>query len=136
MVAVRTSGLLLDSIIGYRQTDNDGDDTNKEDDLQISSLVSEEYLQTLVKLANDRFIENVKRRDRFREALRHKSGNLKEDKCNLLQTRTKRNEERKQIRIAKELSNQEAIRKERKTKAHYEIEDNNTESLTWMMEGP
>lgn len=58
MVAIRSSGLMLDSVIGYQS-----------DDEQLFSIVSEQYLHTLVDLANQRFTVNQKRIERFAEAL-------------------------------------------------------------------
>ncbi|KAK4986484.1 hypothetical protein LTR66_007861 [Elasticomyces elasticus] len=58
MVAVRTTGLAFDSIVGYASTDE-----------EIVSLVSEHYLETLVSVANERFKVNQERTSRFRAAL-------------------------------------------------------------------
>ncbi|KAK4982404.1 hypothetical protein LTR50_007751 [Elasticomyces elasticus] len=58
MVAVRTTGLAFDSIVGYAGTDE-----------EIVSLVSEHYLETLVSVANERFKVNQERTRRFRAAL-------------------------------------------------------------------
>lgn len=60
IIAVRTSGLALESIIGYC------DDDDETDEPVIRSLVSEEYLQMLVALSNERFQVNSERRERFR----------------------------------------------------------------------
>ena len=61
MVAIRCLGLGFDSIIGYFQ------DTNAAAEQRvIRSLVTEDYLRVLVSLANRKFAENSKRRDRFR----------------------------------------------------------------------
>lgn len=62
MVAVRTQGLALDSIIGYEDTQG-----------RMISTVSESYLRTLVKIANQRFAVNTERKERFRRALLHSS---------------------------------------------------------------
>lgn len=58
MLAVRSTGLGFDSIIGYQN-----------DDSSIHSLVSEEYLELLVNTANERFKTNNERIERFRSAL-------------------------------------------------------------------
>jgi len=58
MVAVRSTGLALDSVIG--RLDADGDCT---------CIVSETYLKGLLAVANDRFEENSKRITRFRDLL-------------------------------------------------------------------
>lgn len=61
---MRTSGLSLESIIGY--CDEDGDDSNEP---VVRSLVSEEYLQMLVAISNERFRVNTERKERFRTLL-------------------------------------------------------------------
>ncbi|TID19356.1 DUF985 domain-containing protein [Venturia nashicola] len=58
MVAVRSTGLGFDSIIGYQN--NDGN---------IRSLVTEEYLELLINTANERFKTNNERIERFRSGL-------------------------------------------------------------------
>ncbi len=58
MVAVRSTGLSLDSIIGYE--DSTGN---------ICSLVDENYLCGVVEVANMRFAANYERMDRFKRAL-------------------------------------------------------------------
>jgi tRNA wybutosine-synthesizing protein 3 len=57
MVAIRSMGLGFESLIGY-QTESCRE-----------QLVTAEYLRSLMDIANERFIENTKRIDRFREAL-------------------------------------------------------------------
>ncbi|KAF5638679.1 DUF207 domain protein [Fusarium sp. NRRL 52700] len=58
MVAIRTMGLAFESLIG-QQIDG-----------HRQRIVSPEYLQTLVQIANERFNENKKRIDRFQNAFR------------------------------------------------------------------
>jgi len=58
MVAVRTAGLAFDSIIAYM----DSADT-------LVPMVSEEYLQTMFRVANERFVTNGERKERFRRGL-------------------------------------------------------------------
>ncbi|KAK6440949.1 hypothetical protein LTR95_002819 [Oleoguttula sp. CCFEE 5521] len=60
MVAVRTAGLAFDSIIGF------ANDTRPH-----SLMVTEQYLRTLIAVANARFVVNEERKGRFREALLH-----------------------------------------------------------------
>ncbi len=62
MVAVRSAGLAFDSIIGFHDDCADGK-------AMIRSIVNEEYLQTLVHVANMRFKENSQRTERFQELL-------------------------------------------------------------------
>lgn len=64
IVAVRSSGLSLESVIGYF---DDGDDSTAEP--VVRSLVTEEYLEMLVMMANERFAVNADRRERFRVGL-------------------------------------------------------------------
>lgn len=64
IAAVRTSGLSLESIIGY--CDEEGNDSNEP---VVRSLVSEEYLQMLVAISNERFGVNTERKERFRTHL-------------------------------------------------------------------
>ncbi|KAL2842219.1 methyltransferase TYW3-domain-containing protein [Aspergillus pseudoustus] len=66
IVAVRSAGLALESVIGYFE-----DDGNSGYDGQgvIRSLVTEEYLQLLVSMSNERFVTNKERKERFRTAL-------------------------------------------------------------------
>jgi tRNA wybutosine-synthesizing protein 3 len=61
IVAVRSSGLALESIVGIREYHSDGDVAR--------SLVSEEYLRMLVDIAHERFKTNTQRVDRFRTKL-------------------------------------------------------------------
>lgn len=58
MVAIRTMGLAFESLVG-RQVDG-----------RRRRLVSPEYLRTVVRIANERFVENAKRIERFRAAFR------------------------------------------------------------------
>jgi len=60
IVAVRSSGLSFESIIGYCEETSDGVEP------VIRSLVTEEYLRMLVALANERFTVNKSRMERFR----------------------------------------------------------------------
>lgn len=70
IVAVRSSGLSLESIIGYCEEGNNDDDHDSSDEPPvIRSLVTEEYLQVLVALANERFTVNTERVERFRTRL-------------------------------------------------------------------
>jgi len=87
IVAVRSSGLALESIIGYYEevletNDNieneDGNEGKQEEKRHlkdtaerfvIRSLVTEEYLRLLIMIANERFKENKRRMERFRTNL-------------------------------------------------------------------
>ena len=72
MVAVRTTGLGVDSIIGYVTQDE-----------QMFSLVTESYLQSLIHIANERFQSNSERIGRFSQGLRAKYGKLESDEREL-----------------------------------------------------
>lgn len=62
IVAVRSSGLSLESVIGYC-------DDDESDEPLIYSLVTEEYLEMLIAMSNERFGVNAERRERFRSSL-------------------------------------------------------------------
>lgn len=64
VVAVRSSGLSLESVIGYCDEE---DDSSAEP--VIRSLVTEEYLEMLLAMSNERFGINAERRERFRASL-------------------------------------------------------------------
>ena len=57
MVGIRTMGLGFESLIGYQSGDH------------VSLIVDREYLDVLVDVANERFVENAGRIERFRKAL-------------------------------------------------------------------
>lgn len=60
MVAVRTNGLALESLIGI----------NIDFEASATPLVSIEYLRMLLDIGNERFIENARRIARFRDELK------------------------------------------------------------------
>ena len=63
MVAVRSSGLSLDSVIGYMDPKAVGLEAGV-----LHPMVSESYLRTIVQLANRRFATNEERKCRFKES--------------------------------------------------------------------
>lgn len=68
MVGVRCLGLGFDSIIGcLHQEDDHGNHL-------IQSLVTEEYMHTLIDIANGKFLENAKRTEDFRMKLLQRCG--------------------------------------------------------------
>ena len=67
IVAIRSSGLSLESIIGYCDGDNNVDTASEP---VIHSLVTEEYLEMLVAMSNERFTVNDNRKERLFTALR------------------------------------------------------------------
>lgn len=62
MVAIRSSGLAFESIVGSQF---EGDENNDE----VYSVVAENYLQILIQIANERFKTNTERIKRFEEDL-------------------------------------------------------------------
>ncbi|MCJ1469920.1 hypothetical protein MMC07_008564 [Pseudocyphellaria aurata] len=72
MVAVRTSGVALSSLIGYM---HDG-----ENEEEIQSIVDEEYLEILLSVANERFVQNSERIQRFSDNLFRRANEVWEDK--------------------------------------------------------
>ncbi len=78
MVAIRSTGLALDCIIGvataapalnhYHNNGNDDAASREEPVLQI--LVTEQHLRLLVSIANDRFKTNTERTERLRNLLK------------------------------------------------------------------
>lgn len=63
MVAVRTTGLAFDNIVGMLNDAGSGDQEN------LCALVDEEYLRLLVEMTNDKFRVNTARTQRFRKLL-------------------------------------------------------------------
>ncbi|GKZ30094.1 hypothetical protein AbraIFM66950_007788 [Aspergillus brasiliensis] len=68
IVAVRSAGLSLESVIGYCEETDDGDDDDNGEPI-IRSLVTEEFLEMLVAISNERFAVNSERKERFRANL-------------------------------------------------------------------
>ena len=62
MVAVRTSGIAFESLIGYVEECDDGEELAR-------LLVSEEYLRLLIQIGNERFVTNRERTRRFKEGI-------------------------------------------------------------------
>ncbi|KAL2056243.1 hypothetical protein ABVK25_003266 [Lepraria finkii] len=80
MVAIRSSGLALESIVGSMRdcmeiigslSEDSGGYSNDE---EVHSLVREDYLDLLIKLANERFKTNAERMRRFEEDLFRREG--------------------------------------------------------------
>ncbi|RAH42695.1 tRNA wybutosine-synthesizing 3 family protein [Aspergillus brunneoviolaceus CBS 621.78] len=68
IVAVRSAGMALESVIGYCEEKQDDDD-EEESEPVIRSLVTEEYLEMLIAISNERFVVNSERKERFRSSL-------------------------------------------------------------------
>ncbi|KAK4694715.1 hypothetical protein P7C71_g2912, partial [Lecanoromycetidae sp. Uapishka_2] len=62
MVAIRSSGLALESIVGYMSGEDGSDQC-------VHAVVGENYLRMMMKLANERFKTNTERIHRFEEDL-------------------------------------------------------------------
>ena len=62
MVAIRTCGVVLESLIG-------GFDEENGNEAEILSLVNEDYLETLLEMGNERFLANAERIARLRNEL-------------------------------------------------------------------
>ena len=69
MVAIRTAGLALESLIGFLPDPARGEEIEDEYSDNVQSMVSEEYLQLLLKLGNERFDINSERIRRFEKDL-------------------------------------------------------------------
>lgn len=69
MVAIRTAGVALESLVGLVpdriQDQKDGTETEE----HVIRIVSEEYLELLVNIANERFKTNAERMKRFEQDL-------------------------------------------------------------------
>lgn len=59
MVAIRSMGLSLESLIGYQDAKG-----------QRRRIVAPQYLKMLLQISNERFVENTKRIERFQSALK------------------------------------------------------------------
>lgn len=104
MVAVRTSGLALSSLIGYMR------DSEKEEEIQC--MVNEEYLEILLSIANERFSQNAGRIRRFSDNLfqkDNKNGSAWEDK-RVRQERKRAEGLKQQQRLREEKREQKYLR--------------------------
>ena len=71
MVAVRSSGLAFDCVVGYEDATTSADpDSGVARSIQ--PMVTEQYLRILIGIANQRFLTNSERTERFRQALLRK----------------------------------------------------------------
>lgn len=107
MVAVRTSGLALSSLIGYMR--------DSENEQEIQGMVNEEYLEILLSIANERFRKNAERIQRFSNSLFQKEngvGSLWEDK--------RVRQERKRTEGLKQQQRLRQEKKEEKDLLHYD----------------
>lgn len=109
MVAIRSMGLSFESLIGYQSDDDSG---------KIQCTVSSDYLRTLIRIGNERFIENTKRIERFRAALMeatkpsNKNGDMWEDA-----------ETRRQRKREEGLKKREVLEKIKKDAENTDLED-------------
>jgi tRNA wybutosine-synthesizing protein 3 len=113
MVAIRTAGLALESIVGVVSEREENEYPNTE---EVEILVSEGYLTMLVKLANERFKNNAERMRRFKEDLfRREAGS----EASLEWEDSKARQERKR---AEGLKLQEEVRNRRMKEANFDFE--------------
>ena len=77
MVAIRSSGLAMESIVGYCM---DGEkEANKTGNVhRVYPLVDEKYLEMMIRLADQRFRTNAERTNRFEEDLFYRGTALAE----------------------------------------------------------
>ena len=71
MVGVRSAGLAFDCVIGYESGDESGEPDSGVA-RSIHPMVTEQYLRILIDIANQRFLMNSERTERFRQALLRK----------------------------------------------------------------
>ena len=69
MVAIRTAGLAFESLVGLIPNRTQDDENGAETEEHITRVVSEEYLELLVNIANERFKANAYRIQRFEQDL-------------------------------------------------------------------
>lgn len=66
MVAIRSSGLAMDCIIGFQPSSITNDHTRAP---HVQPMVSEDYLRTVIVVVNNRFKQNILRKERFRQSM-------------------------------------------------------------------
>lgn len=69
MVAIRTAGLAFESLVGLIPNRTQDHEDGAQIEEHITRVVSEEYLELLVKIANERFKANADRIQRFEQDL-------------------------------------------------------------------
>jgi len=117
MVAVRTTGLAFDNIVGML---NDAGSEGQED---LCALVDEEYLQLLVEMTNDKFNVNTERTQKFRKLL-----------LEAVDTKAKDDgwedaDVRRQRKRAEGLQRQEKLRQLEKLSQEAQTTDENTDAV-------
>lgn len=108
MVAIRSMGLSFESLVGVM--DSSG---------RKRSIVSPEYLRMLVRIGNERFVENGKRIGRFLEALRAEVIDDGEDGG---MSRVEEKEARREMKRAEGLRRQAEARERRGREKREEVE--------------
>ncbi|KAE9978287.1 hypothetical protein BLS_009470 [Venturia inaequalis] len=108
MVAVRSTGLGFDSIIGYQNIDG-----------SINSLVTEEYLELLINTANERFKTNNERIERFRSGLSSfyhtENAKIGGDSCSLWEDKDARKARKRAEGLAKQKEKLEEVKSDMET---------------------
>lgn len=102
IVAVRSSGLMLDSIIGCEPENGEP-----------ISIVDEAHLVSLVQIANERFQINAQRRERFKAALLRRYHLDPEGSSTLTDSLTETAEQRRARKKQEGLLRQQAMRQTR-----------------------
>lgn len=69
MVAIRTAGLAFESLIGVIPDRTQDDEDGGENEEHITRIISDEYLELLISIANERFKTNAERIRRFEQDL-------------------------------------------------------------------
>ena len=100
MVAIRTSGLVLSSLIGFATNDANGADI-------VHAMVDESHLRLLLQLANGRFEANAERIKRFEENLFEKIENKQRLHTNWEDSKTR--QERKRAEGLREQERRQAL---------------------------
>ncbi|KAL6721923.1 hypothetical protein ACLMJK_001028 [Lecanora helva] len=117
MIAVRSAGLALESVVGVCTNDDEEDckpgTIKPQDEESVSSIVGEEYLELLLKLANERFKTNTQRMKRFEKEVFRKAA--------YYETKWEDGEARKERKRAEGLSKQSQLRNKESLRT-----DNNT----------
>jgi tRNA wybutosine-synthesizing protein 3 len=108
IVAIRTMGLAFSSIIAYATPSG-----------EIRPMVPETYLRTLLQIANERFVVNTERTQRFRRALLGLDVKVKEGADGAWEPA----EVRKERKRAEGLRRKQELESQRRTKGANEAEN-------------
>jgi tRNA wybutosine-synthesizing protein 3 len=121
MVAVRSSGLAFDCIIGYLSSEG-----------APRSFVSESHLRTLVEIANDRFQTNSQRIERFRASIRSQNWRRSDGDDVLKDGHHAQSRQRRERKRAEGLMKQKQARDQRLLVAGSTATDDDIINLEWI----